>query len=110
MRAELDGVGIGMSVLCPAFTKSNIHQAGLNRPEHLREGSGFAESEQALAEREVGEKWMEPETVGEMVADGILRNDLYIVTHGDFRVPMQQRFEALMEATPTTETLDLGRY
>ncbi len=108
MRADLAEENIGMSVLCPAFTKSNIHETGQNRPEHLREGSAWAQSEQTLSERPIGENWMEPEEVGEMVADGILADQLYIVTHGDFRGPMQTRHEALMAATPETETLGLG--
>ena len=100
MREELAGKGIGMSVLCPAFVRSNIHEAALNRPAHLRDGSGFAQSEASLLERPPGDEWMDPAIVGEIVADGILANRLYIVTHGEFRDKMRQRSEALMDAVP----------
>ena len=100
MREELAGKGIGMSVLCPAFVRSNIHEAALNRPAHLREGSGFGASEASLLERPPGDDWMDPETVGEIVADGILTNRLHIVTHGEFRDKMRERNEALMDAVP----------
>ena len=100
MREELAAKGIGVSVLCPAFVRSNIHEAALNRPAHLREGSGFAQSEATLLERPPGNDWMDPETVGEIVADGILENRLHIVTHGEFREKMRERNEALMDAVP----------
>lgn len=100
MRADLAATGIGSSVLCPGFVRSNIHEAARNRPEHLREGSGFAESEQALAQRVVGNDWMDPDEVGEMVAEAILADRLYIVTHGQFSNRMRERAEALFAATP----------
>lgn len=100
LRGDLAGDNIGVSVLLPGFVKSNIHEAAQNRPAHLREGSGFAESEHELSLRELGEEWMEPDAVGEMVAEGILANDLYIITHGEFRDSMRKRFEAMMAAVP----------
>ncbi len=103
MREALAGKGIGISVLVPAFTKSNIHEAAQNRPAHLREGSGFTESEKALSEREIGDEWMEPDEVGEMVANGILNNDLYIITHGQFKNRMRERAEAMLAATPDSD-------
>lgn len=100
LRADLAAQNIGVSVLCPGFVKSNIHEAAQNRPQHLRAGSGFSQSEQTLAQREVGDNWMEPETVGEMVAEAILADQLYVITHGEFRDRMAQRAEALLAATP----------
>lgn len=100
MREELAGKGIGMSVLCPAFVRSNIHEAALNRPAHLRQGSGFTLSEATLLDRPPGDDWMDPEVVGEIVADGILANRLYIMTHGEFRDKMRERHELLMSAVP----------
>jgi len=103
MREVLGQKGIGMSVLLPAFVKSNIHETGQNRPAHLRGDSGFGASEKALSEREVQSEWMEPETVGEMVAKGILNNELYIVTHGEFKNRMRERAEAMLAATPDSD-------
>ncbi len=100
LRGELAADGIGVSALLPGFVKSNIHEANQNRPAHLREGSGFAQSEQTLSERQLGDDWMEPETVGEMVADAILANRPYIITHGEFRDSMEARHRAMMAAVP----------
>jgi len=103
LRGELAPADIGVSVLLPGFVKSNIHEAARNRPAHLRDGSGFGQSEQTLGERQVGDNWMDPAQVGEMVADAILADQLYIVTHGEFRDRMRDRFEAMMAAVPPAE-------
>jgi NAD(P)-dependent dehydrogenase (short-subunit alcohol dehydrogenase family) len=100
IRDELGAHGIGVSALCPGFVKSNIHEANKNRPAHLREGSGFKESEQTLSERQFGENWMEPEAVGDMVAEAILANQMYIITHGEFRDRTAERAKAVLDATP----------
>ena len=100
MRGDLAPKGIGVSVLCPGFVKSNIHEAAKNRPAHLRDGSGFAQSEETLSQRQLGDDWMEPEAVGDMVAKAIVENALYIVTHGEFKNRMRERAEALLAATP----------
>ncbi|MEZ5893005.1 MAG: SDR family NAD(P)-dependent oxidoreductase [Parvularculaceae bacterium] len=100
MRGALAEKGIGMSVLLPGFVKSNIHECAQNRPAQWRDDSGFKASEKKLSEREVGENWMEPDAVGEMVAKAILNNELYIVTHGEFKNRMRARADALLAATP----------
>lgn len=100
VKPELAEHGIGVSILLPGPIKSNIHQAQQNRPEHLRAGSGYAESEAQLAQRELGESWMEPEEVGEMVAEGILADRTYIVTHGIFKDWQRARSQAVLDATP----------
>jgi NAD(P)-dependent dehydrogenase (short-subunit alcohol dehydrogenase family) len=111
-KAELAEQYIGVSILLPGPVKSNIHLTHENRPEHLREGSGFRASEERLSRRIVGENWMEPEDVGELVAEGILADRTYIVTHGFYKAAMRARAEAVLAATPDTveEAPDFGRF
>jgi NAD(P)-dependent dehydrogenase (short-subunit alcohol dehydrogenase family) len=100
IRADLAADAVGVTVLCPGFVKSNIHETAQNRPERFRQGSGFAEAEQVLSQRQVGENWMEPDEVGRMVADAILSNAPYVITHGEFRNRMEERMKAILDATP----------
>ena len=100
IKPKLMEHGIGVSILLPGPVASNIHEAHRNRPEHLREGSGYTASEEKLSRRIVGEDWMQPEEVGELVAEGILTNKTYLVTHGVYRQAMIARHEAVMTAVP----------
>lgn len=111
-KAELAQHGIGVSILLPGPVKSNIHETIENRPAHLREGSGFTASEEKLSRRIVGDDWMDPEEAGKLVADGILNNTTYIVTHGMFKDAMRARANAVLDATPDRiEAMpDFGRY
>jgi NAD(P)-dependent dehydrogenase (short-subunit alcohol dehydrogenase family) len=112
VKAELAEHSIGVSILLPGPVKSNIHETQVNRPPHLLEGSGFRESEAKLSRRIVGDNWMEPEEVGNLVADGILADQTYIVTHGFYKDAMRARCEAVLAATPDRkeEAPDFGQF
>jgi NAD(P)-dependent dehydrogenase (short-subunit alcohol dehydrogenase family) len=111
-KGELAAHGIGVSILLPGPVKSNIHETQSNRPKELFEASGFKASEERLSRRIVGDNWMEPEAVGELVADGILADTTYIVTHGFYKDAMRARAEAVLAATPDTkeEAPDFGQF
>jgi NAD(P)-dependent dehydrogenase (short-subunit alcohol dehydrogenase family) len=107
VKEELAEHDIGISILLPGPVKSRIHETIDNRPDHLRAESGFKASEGKLARRIVGGNWMEPTEVGNLVADGILSNATYLVTHGFFKGAMRARAEAVLAATPDrVETFD----
>ncbi len=101
IRDDLAPDNIGVSVLCPGPVKSNIHESGRNRPAKFRGSSGFSEAEAKLAQRTVSPLWMDPRAVGERVLKGIRENQLYIITHGEWREAFQQRTRTLLEAMPT---------
>ncbi len=107
IRTELIQENIGVSVLCPGPVKSNIHEAARNRPERFRGGSGFFASEEQLGKRRVSALWMEPEEAGRRVLDAMRRNELYIITHGEWREAARQRFDAMLAAMPTQTNPDL---
>jgi NAD(P)-dependent dehydrogenase (short-subunit alcohol dehydrogenase family) len=100
IRAELMQENIGVTVLCPGPVKSNIHQAAQNRPERFRTNTGFTESEAQLGRRQVSPLWMEPEEVGAMVLKAIREDELYVITHGEWREAARARFEAMLLAMP----------
>lgn len=112
VKPALAEKGIGVSILLPGPVKSNIHETQSNRPADLLAASGFKASEERLSRRIVGDNWMEPEAVGELVADGILADRTYIVTHGFYKDAMRARAEAVLAATPDTkeEAPDFGQF
>jgi NAD(P)-dependent dehydrogenase (short-subunit alcohol dehydrogenase family) len=112
IKPELALHGIGCSILLPGPVKSRIHEANQNRPEQFREGSGFKASEAKLARRIVGDNWMEATDAGKLVADGILNDTTYIVTHGFYKDFQRARCDAVLGATPDEkeEAPDFGQF
>lgn len=107
IRTELVNENIGVTVLCPGPVKSNIHEAARNRPERYRTHSGFQQSEQQLGQRAVSPLWMEPDEVGEMVLKAIRNDELYVITHGEWRDAARGRFDAMLAAMPQKTNPDL---
>ena len=46
---------------------------------------------------------MDPLEAGERVMNGVVHNDLFILSHPEFKPGMQERFDAIMLSTPTVE-------
>jgi NAD(P)-dependent dehydrogenase (short-subunit alcohol dehydrogenase family) len=107
IRTQLAAEKIGVSVLCPGPVKSNIQQVARNRPERFRNCSGFGEAEAEFARRVVSPLWMEPEEVGAMVMKAVCENELYVITHGEWRQMVAARFEAILAAMPEHVNPDL---
>ena len=47
---------------------------------------------------------MEPDEVGSLILKAIHENQLYVITHGDWRSAMLARHEAILAATPAKST------
>ena len=100
MRAELEPRGIICSAFCPGAVQSNIAEAGKTRPAALAE-TGYAETDKR---RQQGGNFFHlyrtKEEVGQRVLQGILNDELYIMTHSEFRQGVEDRAEALCAAVP----------
>jgi NAD(P)-dependent dehydrogenase (short-subunit alcohol dehydrogenase family) len=98
---------IGVSILMPGPVKSNIHQLSQNVAGGYQPGAAFAASAQRLGQRQVSDLWMEPEQVGDMVVDAIRANQLYIITHGEWRDIIRERHARIEAAIPAATNPDL---
>jgi short-subunit dehydrogenase len=100
MRAELEPQGIICSAFCPGAVQSNIADAAKTRPAELAH-TGYAEADRR---RQQGGNFFHlyrtKEEVGERVLQGILNDELYIMTHSEFRQGLQARTEAMCAAVP----------
>ena len=102
LRSEVGGENIGVSVLCPGPTQSNIADSGKNRPPQFAH-TGYGETDKARGRFDIS-IFMDPLKVGARVLDGILRNELYIFTHPEFRDGVRARCEAIIAAIPEGES------
>jgi NAD(P)-dependent dehydrogenase (short-subunit alcohol dehydrogenase family) len=107
IRAELSREGIGVTVLCPGPVKSNIHELARNRPARLKTSAAFEEAAKRLGQRTVSPLWMEPSEVGAKVLHAIRNDELYVITHGEWRAMASARYEAVLAAMPEKVNPDL---
>jgi NAD(P)-dependent dehydrogenase (short-subunit alcohol dehydrogenase family) len=117
LRAELEGSNVGVSVFCPGAVISSIGQSARNRPQALPEVGkpNASESEklesygkalrEVVFEAGISRTMLSAADAGEMVLRGILNNDLYILSHPEYKSAVQQRGDALDASLPTS--LDL---
>lgn len=101
MRPELESRGVICSAFCPGAVQSNIADAGKTRPADLAE-TGYAEADKR---RQQGGNFFHlyqtKEEVGERVLQGILNDELYILTHSEFLVGVRERGAATTAAVQT---------
>jgi NAD(P)-dependent dehydrogenase (short-subunit alcohol dehydrogenase family) len=100
LRFDLAPHKIGVSVLCPGFVRSNIHEAVLSRPEQLARTGYHVGPEDIKRLDQVLACGMAPDEVAERVLRGIRRNDLYIFSHAEFRDELRAMFDELLAALP----------
>ena len=97
LRVELEGTNIGTSVFCPgAVNTDNYVGSGTENPyraAHARPSGGPPRPPMG----------MDPLEAGERVLNGVVNNDLFILSHPEFGPGMKERFDAIMLSTPTIE-------
>jgi len=100
MRPELESRGVICSAFCPGAVQSNIAEAAKTRPDALAE-TGYAEADKR---RQAGGNffhlYMTKEEVGQRVLEGILKDELFILTHSEFLPGVTDRAKATIAAVP----------
>jgi NAD(P)-dependent dehydrogenase (short-subunit alcohol dehydrogenase family) len=96
LRLDLEGSGVGVSVLLPGPTRTNIHESERTRPEQLRGGSRFAELEAASPGPDI--PWLDPRTVGRMTVEAILADRFYVITHPQYLGAVKARHAVIERA------------
>jgi NAD(P)-dependent dehydrogenase (short-subunit alcohol dehydrogenase family) len=108
LRYDLAPHRIGVSMLCPGFVRSNIHEAVLSRPERFGRSGYRVGAEDIERLDHVLSVGMDPVDVARAVLAGIRRNELYIFPHAEFRDEMRGIFEEILAALPDRAP-DTGR-
>lgn len=96
LRPTLAARGIGVSVLCPGFIRTDIMNSARHRPARFGEAEdmneGDTESEFAKVAREAIAHGIDPRYVGELVREGIEKDWAYILTDTEFEPAIDERF------------------
>ena len=110
LRIELAAAGrpIGVSVLCPGLTNTNILDCDRNRSSEFGDevateaGGTWRESMRAGFTGPTGK---EPIEVAGMVVDAIRNNRFWVISHGDLKDVVDGRFAEIHDETPYEKTV-----
>jgi NAD(P)-dependent dehydrogenase (short-subunit alcohol dehydrogenase family) len=99
-NAQLAPKNIGVSVLCPGFVQTRIHESERNKPArygspatvHSALGTGKENAAQLV------QAGIPVEPVGNRVVEAIKDNDLYIFTHVELKPFVELRFQNILAA------------
>ncbi|MGH8149250.1 MAG: SDR family oxidoreductase [Steroidobacteraceae bacterium] len=111
LRADLAPHGIGVSVLCPGPVKSDLFESSAAvRPRRLAATGAVSVTAPGVRREDtpIFATAADGTEIGRRVLGGILRNDLYILTHPEIRPVLEARAAALIAALPD-ETVDPRR-
>ena len=86
--------GIGVSILCPGFVKTKIHQSRRNRPAEVGPDTSPAQFDNAL--HDAVETGIPVGPVAARVVEAVKADELYIFTHPEFKAIVAARFDAIL--------------
>jgi len=95
--------GVGVSVLCPGWVKTRIHESARNRPVDDPE---FDDALMVSAPDVAGviggliENGLDPAEVAGLVTDAVEGDHFYVITHGDWKAGITDRTSRMVEGLP----------
>jgi NAD(P)-dependent dehydrogenase (short-subunit alcohol dehydrogenase family) len=102
LATQLKPLGIGVTVLCPAFVRTGISESGRNRPERYgpTQTPDPASPAGVLAAHlaELSRSGLDPADVAAQVLAAIREDELYVFTHPEKRADVEKRFAAILAA------------
>lgn len=92
------GANVGVSVLCPAFVRTRIHESDRNAPAEVEAALSGFEEWQAGSElfKAFVEGGIEPSIIGDAVTEAVLEERFYILTHPEVGPWLQTRVETIL--------------
>jgi NAD(P)-dependent dehydrogenase (short-subunit alcohol dehydrogenase family) len=92
---------IGVSVLCPGWTRTRILDSERNRPTEMQNAQEppvtAKGAERAAQVRQLIAEGLLPEQVADMTFDAIRGNKFYILTHPDMKPAIRRRMDNILE-------------
>jgi NAD(P)-dependent dehydrogenase (short-subunit alcohol dehydrogenase family) len=99
LRFELDaeGSGVGVSVLCPSWVRTNISTSDRNRPERFSCTIESAQMEEAAAYKarrrtQLATLALDPAAIADQVCDAVKNDRFYVLTHPESIPALEERF------------------
>jgi NAD(P)-dependent dehydrogenase (short-subunit alcohol dehydrogenase family) len=100
LAMELQGSGIGVSVLCPAQVDTTLYDSGRRRPERFGGSYERADLGAARARSATG---LSADAVGEHVVHAIRNDEYFVFTHPEARGRVEERHARMMAGFDAAE-------
>ena len=100
LRLTLAPQGIGVSLVAPGLTNTNIHEAPLTRPDDLSVTAFPSDATSTDRVHKVLKLGADPFEIGRRIRDGVIANEPYIFTHPGFRTEFEEDFADVLTAMP----------
>jgi NAD(P)-dependent dehydrogenase (short-subunit alcohol dehydrogenase family) len=108
LRVELEGTTVGTSAFIPGGVNTDNYQdTGETNPYRAQQAAARAAANPNAPPRPAPKgppPGMDPIEAGERVLNGVIYNDLFIVTHPEYMPGTQQRFDAMLDSEPREDT------
>ncbi|HEY4125336.1 MAG TPA: SDR family NAD(P)-dependent oxidoreductase [Rhizomicrobium sp.] len=95
---QLAGSNIGMSVLCPGFVRTRIHESSRTKQAHFTTANVApteSDPERFQMVSKAVETGIDPDVVGQRVVEAVRDGDLYIFTDPRFKDVVEMRFASI---------------
>jgi len=104
---ELRMVGstVGVSVLCPGFVQTSIHESERNRPDWAPAPvTGPAAEGMRDVLRQLVTGGIDADVVADRVVDAVQRDTFYILTHPESYGAVEARMQDILQGRPPSDT------
>jgi NAD(P)-dependent dehydrogenase (short-subunit alcohol dehydrogenase family) len=98
LRESLLSHGIGLSLVCPGITQSNLHECSFRRPAHLARTAFPLESATLRKMQRIHAAGMDADEVGRQVVRAILDDEFYVFTHPEYKESLRELLEEPLKA------------
>lgn len=92
IKQDLSQSGIGVSVVCPAWVRTQINATQKLRPSNAGKPPQEPTAAMKMAEALV-DNGMDPQQIGELVAESVARDRFYVFSHGEMLAHIEARME-----------------
>jgi short-subunit dehydrogenase len=96
---ELQGTGVGVSVLCPGLVKTGIFESERNRPDRFGGAEHETDEIQQFHQAMLNGTGIEPSVVADMVLDAMRAEQLWILPHDELKPMVTARAESIVNGT-----------
>jgi NAD(P)-dependent dehydrogenase (short-subunit alcohol dehydrogenase family) len=108
LARQVNSLGIGVTVLCPGFVRTQISRSARNRQERYGPAPALDPmspgGKLAAASARLQQSGIEPSDVAERTLRAIRNDELYVFTHPEMREDVKKRFAAIEAAMDQAAT------